>query len=151
MSRLARLLGNAPAGTAGGARKRRASTFVSARLLNPAVRALALRGWAPGVALLETIGRRSGQPRRTPVGDGLRGEEFWIVTEHGYDAGYVRNIQADPRVRVNVRGRWRTGTAHILPDEDPYAKLRELRRPINDAVLLAVGTRQLVIRVDLDR
>jgi deazaflavin-dependent oxidoreductase (nitroreductase family) len=147
---IAHSLGNAPAGTPGGGRKRAASTFLSARLVNPAVKRLAERGLAPGVALLETTGRRSGQPRRTPVGDGLRGGQFWIVTEHGYDAAYVRNIQADPRVRVNVRGRWRSGTAHILPDEDPYARLKLLRRPLNDAMLLAVGTRQLVIRVDLD-
>jgi deazaflavin-dependent oxidoreductase (nitroreductase family) len=148
--RLARLLGNDRAASRGGARKRKASRFLSAKLVNPAVRALAERGWAPGVALLETTGRRSGQPRRTPVGDGTRGDVFWIVTEHGYDAAYVRNIQADPRVRVKVKGRWRAGTAHVLPDEDPYAKLKELRRPLNDSVLLAVGTRQLVIRVDLD-
>jgi deazaflavin-dependent oxidoreductase (nitroreductase family) len=102
------------------------------------------------VALLETTGRKSGQKRRTPVGDGLRGEHFWIVTEHGYDSAYVRNIQADPRVRVNVRGRWRSGTAHILPDDDPRARLKELRRPLNDSMLRAMGTRLLVIRVDLD-
>jgi deazaflavin-dependent oxidoreductase (nitroreductase family) len=151
LQRLARLLGNTPAGTPGGDRKRAVSTFLSARLVNPAVKALAEHDLAPGVALLETTGRRSGLARRTPVGNGLRGEHFWIVTEHGYDAGYVRNIQADPRVRVKVRGRpWRSGTAHILPDEDPYARLRELRRPLNDSMLLAVGTRQLVIRVDLD-
>src|SRR4051794_38935452 len=146
--RLARLLGNAPAGTAGGGGKRRASTLLSTRLVNPTVRALAERGLAPGVALLETSGRRSGLARRTPVGNGLRGDTFWIVTEHGYDAGYVRNIQADPRVRVKAgRGPWRAGTAHVLPDEDPYARLRALRRPLNDAMLLAVGTRQLVIRI----
>jgi deazaflavin-dependent oxidoreductase (nitroreductase family) len=147
---IANSLGNARAGTPGGARKRAASTFLSARLVNPVVKRLAEKGLAPGVALLETTGRKSGRPRRTPVGNGLRGEHFWIVTEHGYDAAYVRNIQADPRVRVNVRGRWRSGTAHILPDEDPYARLKLLRRPLNDAMLLAVGTRQLVIRVDLD-
>jgi deazaflavin-dependent oxidoreductase (nitroreductase family) len=150
VERLARALGNAQAGSAGGDRKRAASTFLSVRLVNPAVKRLAERGLAPGVAVLETTGRRTGQPRRTPVGDGLRGEHFWIVTEHGYDAAYVRNIQANPRVRVSVRGRWRSGTAHILPDDDPYARLRTLRRPLNDAMLLAVGTRQLVIRVDLD-
>jgi deazaflavin-dependent oxidoreductase (nitroreductase family) len=149
--RLAHLLGNAPAGTQGGDAKRRASTLLSARLVNPAVRALAERGLAPGVALLETTGRRSGLARRTPVGNGLRGDTFWIVTEHGYAADYVRNIQADPRVRVLAGGRWRAGTAQLLPDEDPYARLRALRRPLNDSMLLAVGTRQLVIRVDLDR
>jgi deazaflavin-dependent oxidoreductase (nitroreductase family) len=151
LQRLARLLGNTPAGTPGGDRKRAVSRFLSTKLVNPAVKVLAEHDLAPGVALLETTGRRSGLARRTPVGNGLRGEHFWIVTEHGYDAAYVRNMQADPRVRVKVRGApWRAGTAHILPDEDPYARLRELRRPINDSMLLAVGTRQLVIRVDLD-
>ncbi len=71
------------------------------------------------------------------------------MTEHGRQAHYVRNIQADPRVRVKVGGRWRTGTAH-LTGEDPYERLRALRRPVNDALLLAVGTEQLVVRVDLD-
>ncbi|MEA2494212.1 MAG: hypothetical protein QOJ29_2123, partial [Thermoleophilaceae bacterium] len=30
-------------------------------------------------ALIETIGRRSGQPRVTPVTNGLDGNTFWIV------------------------------------------------------------------------
>ena len=84
------------------------------------------------------------------MGNGLRGDTFWIVTEHGWSADYVKNIQADPRVRVKVGAGWRSGTARVLPDEDPYAKLRELGRPVNDAMLLAVGTEQLVLRVDLD-
>ena len=104
----------------------------------------------PAWALLETTGRKSGEPRRTPVGNGLRGDTFWIVTEHGRAAHYVKNIQADPRVRVKVRGRWRSGTAHILWDDDTGARLRWLGRPVNDSLLLAVGTEQLTIRVDLD-
>jgi deazaflavin-dependent oxidoreductase (nitroreductase family) len=87
-----------------------------------------------GWALLETTGRRSGRPRRTPVGNGLRGDTFWIVTEHGWSADYVKNIQADPRVRVKVGGAWRSGTAHILEDEDPYERLKVLGRPVNDAL-----------------
>jgi deazaflavin-dependent oxidoreductase (nitroreductase family) len=131
--------------------KRRAATFVTNRLANPLVRALAERGLLPPTtALLETTGRTSGKPRRTPVGNGKRDSAFWIVTEHGYAADYVRNIQADPRVRVKVGRRWHTGTAHLLPGDDPYARLRRLRRPVNDAMLLAVGTEQLTIRVDLD-
>ncbi|MFZ0043903.1 MAG: nitroreductase/quinone reductase family protein, partial [Solirubrobacteraceae bacterium] len=90
-------------------------------LVNPPVRVLFSLGLVPpGYALLETIGRRTGQPRRTPVGDGLIGDSFWIVAEHGTRAAYVRNLQANPRIRVQVRhGRrtaWRTGTARVLPD-----------------------------------
>jgi deazaflavin-dependent oxidoreductase (nitroreductase family) len=133
------------------ARKRRWSRFASVRLLDPVMRRALEAGLVPrGWALLETTGRRSGQPRRVPVGDGLRGAHFWIVAEHGHHAAYVRNIEHDPRVRVNVRRRWRTGTAHLLPDDDPRARLRLLRRPLNDLGLRAMATEMLVIRVDLD-
>jgi deazaflavin-dependent oxidoreductase (nitroreductase family) len=135
----------------GTALKRRASKFASVRLLNPVMVRLLEAGLVPrGWALLETTGRSSGEPRRVPVGDGLRGERFWIVAEHGRHADYVRNIEREPRVRVKVRGRWRTGTAHVLPDEDPRALLRALKRPLNDAGLIVMATEPLVVRIDLD-
>jgi len=131
--------------------KRKVSRVLTSRIVNPPVRWMLQRiprrtGWA----VLETTGRRTGLARRTPVGDGLRGDAFWIVTEHGWGADYVRNISHDRRVRVNIAGRWRSGTAHILPADDPYRRLRWLRRPVNDAALLLVGTEQLSIRIDLD-
>jgi deazaflavin-dependent oxidoreductase (nitroreductase family) len=138
------------AGRAPSARKRAISTFVTTRLVDPIVRRLVERGLAPSHALLETTGCKSGLPRRVPVGNGLRGNVFWIVTEHGYHAAYVRNIQSDPRVRVKVGRRWRSGTAHILPDEDPRERMRALGRPLNDAVVRLVGSEHLVVRVDLD-
>jgi deazaflavin-dependent oxidoreductase (nitroreductase family) len=131
--------------------KRRLSTFLTVRLVNPVVRRLASRGLAGrSVALLETTGRKSGQKRVTPVGNGLRGEHFWIVTEHGHRAAYVRNIKANPRVRAKVGRRWYEGTAHILEDDDPYERMRILRRPGNDAAVRLVGTEHITIRVDLD-
>ena len=131
--------------------KRAAARFVTNRLVNPVVRRLIAGGlWPRTQALLETTGRRTGQPRRTPVGNGLREGSFWIVTEHGYAADYVKNIQADPRVRVKVGRDWYSGTARILPDDDPLERLRWLDRPVNDAALRLVGTQQLTIRVDLD-
>jgi len=133
------------------ARKRRLSRFASVRLLNPLMRRLLEAELVPrGWALLETTGRRSGEPRRVPVGNGLRGAHFWIVAEHGRHAHYVRNIERDPRVRVKVGRRWRTGTAHLLPDDDPVARLRMLRRPLNDIGLRAMASEMLVVRVDLD-
>src|SRR5579864_6749939 len=93
-------------------------------LLNPPIKlALAMGLPLPGYALLETTGRKTGKPRRTPVGDGHIGGQFWIVAEHGMQAGYVRNIAQNQRVRLKVRDGmhavWRTGTAHLLPDDDP--------------------------------
>jgi deazaflavin-dependent oxidoreductase (nitroreductase family) len=129
---------------------------VQRRLMNPLVRGTLSRGWRiPGYALLETTGRQSGLPRRTPVGDGLDGDTFWIVAEHGRRADYVRNIEAERRVRVLVRGRWRSGTAVPLPGDDPRERQRTLgrHRPgrrINDAAVRAFGTDLLTVRIDLD-
>jgi deazaflavin-dependent oxidoreductase (nitroreductase family) len=66
-----------------------------------------------GTALLETRGRRSGQSRVTPVTNGLDGAHFWIVTEHGVRADYVRNLLAEPHARVNADGEWRTGSGAL--------------------------------------
>jgi deazaflavin-dependent oxidoreductase (nitroreductase family) len=132
-------------------RKRRLSTFASVKLLNPVMRRALEAGIVPrGWALLETTGRRSGEPRRVPVGNGLRGRHFWIVAEHGRRANYVRNIEADPRVRVKVGRRWLSGTANLLPEDDPRERLRMLKRPLNDVGLRAMASEMLVVRIDLD-
>jgi deazaflavin-dependent oxidoreductase (nitroreductase family) len=129
--------------------KRRLTTAVSRYLMNPlvtlAIRLRLVKGWA----LLETRGRKTGRPRRNPVGNGLVGDTFWIVAEHGQNAGYVRNIAADPRVRVFVEGRWRTGTAQALPEDDPLERQRTLPR-LNARMVRLVGTDLLTVRVDLD-
>ncbi len=86
--------------------KRRVTNALARFIVNPGMRkALALGIAPPGYALLETTGRRSGLPRRTPVGNGLDGDTFWIVAEHGRRAAYVRNIEANPRVRVKANRR----------------------------------------------
>jgi deazaflavin-dependent oxidoreductase (nitroreductase family) len=132
-------------------RKRRFVTALQVHVLNPPVRALAARGLAPSVALLETTGRRSGEARRTPVTNGLeRGTDtFWLVAEHGRRAAYVRNIEADPRVRVRVGGRWRTGVAHVVDDDDPAARQRTLPR-LNSAAVRTLGSELVSVRIDLD-
>ena len=75
-------------------------------VLNPPIKLLfAMSIVPPGYALLETIGRTTGKVRRTPVGDGWIGYQFWLVAEHGMKAGYVRNIVANPRVRLKLRAK----------------------------------------------
>jgi deazaflavin-dependent oxidoreductase (nitroreductase family) len=129
--------------------KRRISTALTRYLVNPVVklgvRARLVRGWS----LLETRGRRSGRPRQTPVGNGLVDDTFWIVAEHGRKAGYVRNIEADPRVRVFVAGRWRTGTAYTMPEDDPRARQQQLPS-LNARFVRLMGTELLTVRIDLD-
>jgi deazaflavin-dependent oxidoreductase (nitroreductase family) len=129
--------------------KRRLTKALAKHAINPLVQRLVRRGLVGGWAILETVGRKSGEPRQTPVGNGLQGDTFWIVAEHGRGAAYVKNIEANPRVRVCVRGRWRTGTAHLLPDDDPRARQRTLPR-LNALAVRAMGTALLTVRVDLD-
>ena len=101
------------------------------------------------VPMLETTGRKSGQPRRTAVGGRVVDNQFWMVSEHGEHSDYVYNIKANPAVRVRLNGRWRNGTAHLLPDDDPRQRLRSLPR-LNSAGVRTMGTDLLTIRVDLD-
>ena len=130
--------------------KRRLSKFTTNKLVNPVVRRLLETGVFPRThALLETKGRKTGLPRRVPVGNGLRGDTFWVVTEHGNAADYVKNIRNDPAVRVKVGRNWFSGRAQVLPEEDARERLRELNRPVNDTMLKVVGTEMLVVRIDL--
>lgn len=129
------------------------------RVVNPVVKlAWELRLPIPGDALLETTGRRTGLPRRTPVCDGLDGASFWLVAQRGRAADWVRNIEANPRVRVKVSGfgsGWRAGTAHIVDGDDPRERMRILGQA-NVARRLCICTSQtvnanpLTVRIDLD-
>jgi deazaflavin-dependent oxidoreductase (nitroreductase family) len=129
--------------------KRRFSTTLSRYVVNPVVKLVVrlrlMRGWA----ILETRGRKTGRPRQNPVGNGLAGDTFWIVAEHGRNAGYVRNIAADPRVRVFANGRWRTGTAQALPGDDPLERQCSLPA-FNARVVRLMGTDLMTVRIDLD-
>lgn len=134
--------------------------FLQKFVLNPPNKLLFALGIAlPGYALLETIGRKTGKPRRTPVGNGRVGRQFWLVAEHGMKSGYVRNIAKNPRVRVKLREglriRWHTGTASLLVDDDPRERQRWLSQQhpgsaSNAAAVRFFGTQLLTVRIDLD-
>jgi deazaflavin-dependent oxidoreductase (nitroreductase family) len=145
---------------AGSAARERVIRPLQTRVINPIVMLAHNLGIPPpGDALLETTGRRSGRPVRTPVCDGLDGETFWLLAQRGRRADWVRNIEADPRVRVKVRTGsgvvWRAGTAHILDDDDPRERQRliargNLARWLCVSASAAAGTDQLTVRIDLD-
>jgi deazaflavin-dependent oxidoreductase (nitroreductase family) len=121
------------------------------RLSNRLTRFSLRKGIAPQTfALLETTGRRSGLPRHTPIGNGLVGDTFWLVAVHGNQADYVRNVRANPRVRVKVGRQWRSGTAVPLVDDDPYARSRTLPHQWDAAIGRLMATSPLTIRIDLD-
>lgn len=122
--------------------KRRVVHGMQRRIVNPIGRQLP-------ITMIETTGRKSGQPRRTAVGGRVVGKQFWMVSEHGEHSHYVQNIKANPEVSVRVNGRWRTGTAHLMPDDDPIARLGQLPA-LNSAVVRLMGSDLLTIRIDLD-
>lgn len=133
--------------------KRQLIRLIQKYLINPPVKAVLVLGVLPPTrALLETTGRKSGQPRRNPIGNGLGedGRTFWLVAEHGRDAGYVKNIVADPIVRLKIGRQWRQGRAEILPEDDPRARLKTIGRPVNSAMVRLMGTKLLTVRIVLD-
>jgi deazaflavin-dependent oxidoreductase (nitroreductase family) len=128
-------------------------------VLNPLMRLLLRVGLNPlGLAILETRGRRTGKTRRVPVGNGRKGDSFWIIAEHGTRAGYVHNIQHDPHVRVRLRlglrYRWVDGIATVRPDDDPLARQRRIiawhpLRALNAMYVRVWGADLLSVHVQL--
>lgn len=144
------------AGGKGGGRQ--AKAWVEKHVSNPAMRSALRMGVAPkAFALLETTGRKTGRRRLTPVGNGLDGSVFWLVSEKGRRAGYVANVEADPRVRVKIGRRWHTGRATLLPDDDGRARRERIDAGngitgrFDGAMFRAnAGPEVLTIRIDLD-
>jgi deazaflavin-dependent oxidoreductase (nitroreductase family) len=78
--------------------------------------------------IVETIGRRSGRPRRVPVGFLEEGGKLIVVAEDGMSSSWVRNaLESDGRLRVFLRGRWREARLRALPG-DPEDFLSRMSR-----------------------
>jgi deazaflavin-dependent oxidoreductase (nitroreductase family) len=128
------------------------------RFVNPVMRRLIRWGLHPSLyALVETTGRRSGRARTTPVGYGLHGDTCWVVAEHGRHSDFVKNLLVEPRVRVRMGRRWRTGVARVMPDDDALDRRRRMidepngRRGRRDgAHFTKNATDPLTVRIDLD-
>lgn len=131
--------------------KRRLLIPLQRYVLNPPVKLAAFLGVLPGYAVIETVGRKTGRRRRTVVGVHREGDSLWIVAEQGRHAGYVRNLEAQPQVRVRLRGRWRKGTARVVADDDPRARLDAFGRRVHARSVIRFGTELATVRVDLER
>jgi len=88
------------------------------RTLNSLVRPAVERGAAnpfpigSGAIVLETTGRRSGEPRRVPLVAARIGDQLAVSTVRG-DSQWLRNVEADPNVTVYLCGSPRTATATV--------------------------------------
>lgn len=77
--------------------KYRAVQLVQRLVVNPPVRLAWRLGLAPpGDAQLETTGRHTGRPHRTPICNGLDGATFWLIAQHGHRTDYVRISKPTP-------------------------------------------------------
>lgn len=131
----------------GGSRKQRRIRWVQRHLVNPPAGLAVWTGLVPGYVLLETVGRRTGERRRTVVGMHVEGDVGWVVAEYGRHAGYVRNLEANPEVRVRRRGRWHDARAHVVDDDDPDARLTSFGRRTHALVVRRFGTDLLTVEV----
>jgi deazaflavin-dependent oxidoreductase (nitroreductase family) len=78
--------------------------------------------------VIETVGRRSGQRHRIPVGYLDDHGRIIVVVEDGHRANWVRNAVArDGRLRIHLRGRWREARLRML-EEDPESYLTRMNR-----------------------
>jgi deazaflavin-dependent oxidoreductase (nitroreductase family) len=79
--------------------------------------------------LLTTTGRRSGEPRTTPLIYGRSGDAYLVVASHGGSddpPSWYKNLKANPEVEVQVLAdRFRARTRDASPDEQP-AMWREM-------------------------
>lgn len=126
---------------------RRAEKLTFNRLFLRLVRS----GHASPYAIVETTGRKSGLPRQIPVANSLRGDTFWVVAEQGRHADWVRNAEANPRVRVCVKGQWREGTATIVDGDDVLSRYGPDKVPRwNRPFVKVLGVDPVTVRIDLD-
>jgi len=115
------------------------------RIINPPNRLLA--GIAPWWVLIETVGRRTGNQRRTPLARGpFDGDTTWVISVHGRHASWVKNREDSPVVRLRVKRQWRTGTASVVR-YDPEI-LRRFNRYARSGPV-TVGIDPALIRIDL--
>ena len=63
-------------------------------------------GRAPGFAIVEHVGRRSGRTYRTPVNIFTNGQDRYVIAlTYGRDSQWVRNVLAAGGAEVVTRGR----------------------------------------------
>jgi len=96
--------------------------------------------------IAETVGRRSGKRRRIPVGYLDDGGRIIVVVEDGSRAQWVRNaLENDGRLRIHLRGAWRSARLRIL-DADPDSYLGRMNR-VHAAFVRVESTTPAVVEI----
>lgn len=105
---------------------------------------------------LETTGRRTGKPHEIEIWFARDGDTLYLLAGGGRNSDWVRNVEADHRVRVRMGDEEVEGVARIL---DPHRDLDEAERartlvfekyqPRYEGDLLEWRERSLPVAIDL--
>ena len=78
----------------------------------------------PEYCYLTTTGRRTGDPHEIEIWFGRRGATLYLLSGAGEGSDWVRNLRADPRVRVRLGETTSAATARVVDDlaEDALAR-----------------------------
>jgi deazaflavin-dependent oxidoreductase (nitroreductase family) len=78
------------------------------------------------VCHLQTIGRVTGRPRTVEMWFATDGERVYLLAGDREGAHWVRNLIADPRVKLRIGGRTVSGTARVVEGDPAERIAREL-------------------------
>lgn len=78
------------------------------------------------VCHLQTTGRVTGRPRTIEIWFATDGERVYLLAGGRDRAHWVRNLVADPRVKLRIAGQTVAGTARVVEGEPAERIAREL-------------------------
>jgi deazaflavin-dependent oxidoreductase (nitroreductase family) len=81
---------------------------------------------ADSVCHLQTIGRSSARPRTIEIWFATDGERIYLLAGGRMRAHWVRNLLADPHVRLRIGGRTLDGLARVIEGEERDPIVRRL-------------------------
>ena len=102
---------------------------------------------------LTTTGRRSGRPHRIEIWYAVAGQTLYLLAGGGHSSDWVRNLEADPAVTLELGDAVLATRARIVDDADEAERARTLLfekyQPRNDGDLTTWRQRALPIALDL--
>jgi deazaflavin-dependent oxidoreductase (nitroreductase family) len=105
--------------------------------------------------VLTTIGRKSGQPRSTPLQFEEVEEMYYVASARGVEADWYRNLVACPKVDVQIGDKRFSTIAELMTDPGQIADFLELRLKKHPhfmgALLRFEGLPMKHTRIDLEK
>ena len=102
---------------------------------------------------LTTTGRRTGRPHRIEIWYAVEGQALYLLAGGGRSSDWVRNLEADPSVSLELGDDELATRARVVADGDEAERARTLLfekyQPRNDGDLTTWRQRALPIALDL--